>query len=36
MGGVENDVSFDHTLYIGADPESFDGGMQFLISLNVN
>ena len=26
MGGVENDVTFDHTLYIGADPESFSGG----------
>ena len=23
MGGVENDVTFDHTLYTGADPESF-------------
>ena len=27
--GVENDVTFDHTLYAGADPVSFDGGMQF-------
>ena len=24
--GVENDVTFDHTLYTGADPESFGGG----------
>ena len=24
-GGVENDVTFDHTLYTGADPESFGG-----------
>ena len=23
MGGVENDVAFDHTLYTKADPESF-------------
>ena len=23
--GVENDVTFDHTLYTGADPESFGG-----------
>ena len=22
-GGVENDITFDHTLYTGADPESF-------------
>ena len=29
MEGVENDVTFDHTLYAGADPESFGGGMQF-------
>ena len=26
MGGVENDVTFDHTLYTGVDPESFGGG----------
>ena len=26
MGGVENDVTFDHTLYTEADPESFDVG----------
>ena len=26
MGRVENDVTFDHTLYTGADPESFGGG----------
>ena len=25
MGGVENDVTFDHTLYTGADPESLGG-----------
>ena len=25
-GRVENDVTFDHTLYTGADPESFDEG----------
>ena len=24
-GGVENDFTFDHTLYTGADPESFSG-----------
>ena len=29
MGEVENDVTFDHTLYTEADPESFGGGMQF-------
>ena len=23
--GVENDITFDHTLYTGADPESFGG-----------
>ena len=22
-GGVENDITFDYTLYTGADPESF-------------
>ena len=27
MGGrVENDVTFDHTLHAGADPESFGEG----------
>ena len=26
MGGVENDVIFDHKLYTGADPKSFGGG----------
>ena len=26
MGGVENDVTFDHTLYTGVDPENFGGG----------
>ena len=26
MGGVENDVTFDHKLYTGADSESFGGG----------
>ena len=29
MGGVENDITFDHTLYTGADPESFGGGSNF-------
>ena len=24
-GGVENDFTFDYTLYTGADPESFGG-----------
>ena len=24
-GGFENDITFDHTLYAGADPESFGG-----------
>ena len=24
-GGVENDITFDYTLYTGADPESFGG-----------
>ena len=24
-GGVENDITFDHTMYIGVDPESFGG-----------
>ena len=24
--GVENDITFDHTLYTGADPERFGGG----------
>ena len=24
-GGVENDITFDHALYTGADPESFGG-----------
>ena len=28
-GGGENDVTFDHTLYTGADPKSFGGGMSF-------
>ena len=23
--GAENDITFDHTLYTGADPESFGG-----------
>ena len=23
--GVENDITFDHTMYTGADPESFGG-----------
>ena len=25
MGGFENDITFDHTLYTGADPERFGG-----------
>ena len=25
MGGVDNDVTFDHTLYTEADPESLGG-----------
>ena len=25
MGQVENDVTFDHRLYTGADPERFGG-----------
>ena len=29
MRGVENDVTFDLTLYTGADPESCGGGVQF-------
>ena len=24
-GGFENDITFDYTLYTGADPESFGG-----------
>ena len=24
-GGVDNDLTFDYTLYTGADPESFGG-----------
>ena len=24
-GGFENDITFDHTLYTGADPQSFGG-----------
>ena len=35
-GGVENEITFDHTLYTGADPESFGGVHVFLIRLNVN
>ena len=30
MGGVENDVTFDHTLYAKADLESFGGGYVIL------
>ena len=26
MGVLKNDVTFDHTLYTGTDPESFGGG----------
>ena len=29
MGGVENDVTFDLTLYTGTDSESFGGGCNF-------
>ena len=29
--GVENYISFDHTLYTGADPESF-GGMHVILN----
>ena len=29
MVGIENDVTFDHTLYTGADPASFSGGCNF-------
>ena len=29
-GGFENDVTFDHTFYTGADPESFGGGGEIL------
>ena len=25
MGGVENDITFEHTLYTGADPKRFGG-----------
>ena len=32
MGGrVENDITFDHTLYTGADPKSF-GGVDVLLN----
>ena len=30
MRGVENAVTFDHTLYTGADPQSFAGVDVFL------
>ena len=30
-GGVENDVTFDHSFYTGADPESFGAGVVILI-----
>ena len=29
MGGGENDVTFNHTVYTGADPKSFGGGVEF-------
>ena len=29
-GGVENDITFDHTLYTEADPQSFGGVDVFL------
>ena len=31
--GFDNDFTFDHTLYIGADPKSFDGGCNFELGL---
>ena len=34
-GGVENDMGFDHTLYTGADPQSFGGVDVILNQLNV-
>ena len=30
-GGVENDITFDHKLYTGADPESF-GGVDIILN----
>ena len=39
MGEVENDVTFDHRLYTGADPKSFGGGdvmLNWVEYLNVN
>ena len=36
MGGVENDVTFDHRLYTGTDSKSFGGGNVMLNRLNVN
>ena len=30
-GGIENDFTFDYTLYTGADPESF-GGVHVILS----
>ena len=35
-GGFENDITFDHTLYTGADSESFVGVDVILGQLNVN
>ena len=31
MGKFENDITFDHTMYTGADPESFDA-----VDVNLN
>ena len=33
-GGFENDIAFDHTLYTGADPESFGGVHVVIANLN--
>ena len=32
MGGVENDVTFDHTLYTGVDPKNFGGGRDVILN----
>ena len=32
-GGVENDITFDHTLYTGTDPESF-GGVDVILNVH--
>ena len=33
-GGIENDITFDHTLYTGADPKSFSGVHVIIVILN--